>query len=146
MPSPANCCAVSSPLQRKYRRCSVAEVERLAALIVQLGHLGLLAVLLYFILFQPERLDVWRAHTLRFFGWAGTTWRRRQIKSDLQGHINWFCKTIDREAPGTMPYNLKLQFVNGKRSGLLARARARAWPVDRDAVQPQHDGDAYAGG
>jgi hypothetical protein len=80
--------------------------------LAQYGAWGLLllAVILFAIFY--EKLEKPIAKVYELFSRASTRWRRRAIKADIQSSINAFSRSVDREVPNTMPYNIKLKFVS----------------------------------
>ena len=78
----------------------------------QYGPWGLLiiAVILFAIFYEKLEKPIARLNDL--FSWVGASRRRIAIKSDIQSKINSFSRSIDKEVPNTMPYNMKLKFVS----------------------------------
>jgi len=78
----------------------------------QYGAWGLLliAVILFAIFYDKLEKPIARLHDL--FSWAGASFRRRAIRSDIQSKVNWFSQAVDKEVPNIMPYNMKLSFVS----------------------------------
>ena len=84
----------------------------LIALIAALvGSWGLLLALLYFVVNNPEKVERIAGWFLRFFAWGDARIRRRSITLSLQGRINTYGRFVDMEAEGTMPFNMRLEFV-----------------------------------
>src|SRR5258708_6279749 len=110
-------------------------LDEARSILASYGPLGLLAVAAYFILAQPEKVDVWRAKLLEFVSWAGSGWRRRQIAYYLQGNINQFGKSINSLEPGVMPSNLKIQFVGESDGAELLRNSNTVLVRIRDRVR-----------
>jgi len=77
----------------------------------QYGAWGLLliSVILFAIFYDKLEKPIARVYDL--LSWIGASWRRRAIKADIQSNINAFSRTVDKEVPNTMPYNMKLKFV-----------------------------------
>lgn len=80
-----------------------------------LGYVGLPWVLLLaviiFVVTNPEKAERVAGWFLALFSWTGRRVRRRSIQSTLQGRINTFARSIDSEVEGSMPYNMRLDFV-----------------------------------
>lgn len=87
----------------------------------QYGAWGLLiiAVILFAILYDKLEKPIARVYDL--FCWTGARWRRRAIKADIQSNINSFSRSMDKEVPNTMPYNMDLKFVTEMDSAELLR-------------------------
>lgn len=80
--------------------------------LAQYGALGLLiiVVLLFVIFYDKFEKPIAGIHSL--LSWAGASWRRRAVKSEIQSNINAFSQSVEKEVPNIMPYNMKLQFVS----------------------------------
>lgn len=87
-------------------------MDELLSWFSQYGGWGLLAiaVILFAIFYDKFEKPIARVHNL--FSWAGASWRRRAVKSEIQSNVNSFSHSVDKEVPNTMPYNMKLKFVN----------------------------------
>ena len=77
----------------------------------QYGGWGLLAVVVILIILFYDRLERPIARVYDLFSWAGTRRRRQAIKADIQSSINLFSRSMDKEVPNTMPYDMNLQLV-----------------------------------
>ena len=88
-------------------------------LIVLLGPLGLLVWVLFFVVTQPEKTEQLRGQLLGLFAWVSGGIRHRASQASIQGRVSVFAKSVDKEVPGTMPYNLKLRFVTGEEGAEL---------------------------
>lgn len=75
------------------------------------GPWGLLVLLVIFVLVYPERAERIGGWFLGLFSWSSKGIRQRSIKFKIQGQVNTFARSIDREAIGSMPYNMNLNFV-----------------------------------
>jgi len=75
------------------------------------GPWGLLALVVIFILVYPERAERVGGWFLGLFSWSSKGIRHRSIKLKIQGQVNTFARSIDREVTGSMPYNMNLNFV-----------------------------------
>ncbi len=78
----------------------------------QYGAWGLLIITVILFALFYDKLEKPIAKIIHLFSWVGTSWRRRAIKADIQSNINSFSRSMDKEVPNTMPYNMKLQFVS----------------------------------
>lgn len=76
------------------------------------GVWGLLVVVVILFIILYEKLERPIAKIKDLFSWVGPGWRRRGIKADIQSRVNLFSQSVDKEVPNTMPYNMKLKFVN----------------------------------
>lgn len=76
------------------------------------GVWGLLVVVVILFIILYEKLERPIAKIKDLFSWVGPGWRRRGIKADIQSSVNLFSQSVDKEVPNTMPYNMKLKFVN----------------------------------
>jgi len=87
-------------------------VDDILSWLSQYGGWGLLAVAVILVVFFYDKIEkpIVRIHGL--FSWVGASWRRRTIKGEIQSSVNSFSQSIDKEVPNTMPYNMKLRFVN----------------------------------
>ncbi len=79
----------------------------------QYGGWGLLAVVVILIILFYDRLERPIARVYDLFSWAGARRRRRAIKADIQSSVNLFSRSIDKEVPNTMPYDMNLQLLSG---------------------------------
>ena len=81
-------------------------------LLAQYGGWGLLiiAVILFAIFYEKLEKPVAGIHAL--LSRLGASWRRRAIKSEIQSQVNSFSRSVEKEVPNTMPYNMKLRFVS----------------------------------
>ncbi len=80
--------------------------------LAQYGALGLLiiTVFLFVIFYDKFEKPIAGIHSL--LSWAGAGWRRRAVKSEIQSEVNSFSQSMEKEVPNTMPYSMKLKFVN----------------------------------
>ena len=106
----------------------------------QYGALGLLviAVILFAIFYEKFEKPVARFYDL--LSWVGASWRRRAIKADIQSNINTFSRTVDKEVPNTMPYNMRLDFVGEIDEAELLRDKNLVLVRIRDR---KHDGKNF---
>jgi len=79
--------------------------------LTQWGVLGLLAivVILFVIFYEKFERPISRLYGL--LASFNRAWQKSAIKAEIQSNINSFSRTIDKEVPDTMPYNIKLKFV-----------------------------------
>ena len=80
-------------------------------IIARWGPWGLLALVVIFVLVYPERAERIGGWFLGLFSWSSKGIRHRSIKFKIQGQVNTFARSINREAIGSMPYNMNLNFV-----------------------------------
>jgi hypothetical protein len=76
-----------------------------------LGPWALLVVVIVFVATNPEKAERLAGWALGLFSWAGRGLRHRSIKATIQGQINTFARSMDAEVEGSMPYNMRLDFV-----------------------------------
>lgn len=86
-------------------------MDELLSWLSQYGGWGLLAIIVILIIFSYDRFERPIAKIKDLFSWVGPSWRRRGIKADIQSRINLFSRSVDKEIPNVMPYNMKLKFV-----------------------------------
>ena len=79
----------------------------------QYGGWGLLAIAVILIVLFYDKLERPIARVYDLFSWAGARRRRQAIKADIQSSVNLFSRSMDKEVPNTMPYDMNLQFVSG---------------------------------
>lgn len=75
------------------------------------GPWGLLVLVVIFVLMYPEKAERIGGWFLGLFSWSSKGIRHRSIKFKIQGQVNTFARSIDREVAGSMPYNMNLNFV-----------------------------------
>ena len=75
------------------------------------GPWGLLAAVIIFVVFNPEKAERVGGWFLGLFSWTCRGIRQRSIKSKLQGQVSSFALSIDKEVKGVMPYNMRLSFI-----------------------------------
>ena len=80
-------------------------------LLQQYGPMGLLLALIGWGVLNLEKVELALGRVLGLFGWIHQSIKRKSIISTIQGQINTFARDLDKEANGTMPYNLRLEFV-----------------------------------
>jgi hypothetical protein len=93
--------------------------KALSFLVGRYGAWGLLlAVILFVILFdeKAERVSGW---ILGLFSWSSNAIRRRSIKASIQGRVSEFARKMNKEAEGSLPYNVRLEFVSEVDRALL---------------------------
>lgn len=97
----------------------MADIGNLIALY---GGWGLVIFILILIFLCPEKVDKWKGVILGFLSWAGPSLRKQQIKASIQGNINSFRVSANKEVKDIIPYNMKLEFVSRmERAELLAQ-------------------------
>lgn len=77
----------------------------------QYGGWGLLLIVIIFIIVFYDELEKLIAKLYDLFSWVSAGWRRKAVKAGIESNVNSFSRSIDKEAPNIMPYNMKLQFV-----------------------------------
>lgn len=82
------------------------------ALIGSLVPSSLLILVIILLLTNPEKAERVGGWFLTLFSWTGKRIRRRSIKSTLQGQINTFARATDNDVAGSMPYNMRLDFIS----------------------------------
>jgi len=78
----------------------------------QYGGWGLLVITVILIIVYYDKIEKPVARIYQFFSWVRASWRKRAVKASIESNINSFSRTVDTEMPGTMPYNIRLQFVS----------------------------------
>ena len=86
-------------------------MNEIGSSIAQYGGWGLFVLVIILFISQPEKVEKWSSMLLNLSSWLNASIRRRAIKTNIQSKINTFSRSIDKEAPGTMPFNMKLEFV-----------------------------------
>lgn len=71
---------------------------------------ALIAVIAY-VAICPEKAEKITGWFLSLFNFGIKKLRQRSIRSSIQGNINDFSRSINRQVKGVMPYNLQLRFV-----------------------------------
>lgn len=71
---------------------------------------ALVAVIAYVAIY-PEKAEKFAGWFLSLFNFGIKKLRQRSITSSIQGNINDFARSINRQVKGVMPYNLRLRFV-----------------------------------
>ena len=105
----------------------------LAQALLEYGGWGLLALVLILVIINIESVEKAAGDLLSFFAWAGGGIRRRSIRSRIQGQVNQFSRSLDAEAKGLIPYNMRLEFIRavdraellGQKSLVIVRIRDR---------------------
>jgi hypothetical protein len=77
------------------------------------GAWGLLALVVIFVVTNPEKAERVGGWFLGLFSWTCKGIRHRSIKLKLQGQVSSFARSIDTEVKGCMPYNMTLNFIKG---------------------------------
>ena len=75
------------------------------------GSWGLLALVVIFVVTNPEKAERLGGWFLGLFSWSCKGIRHRSIKLKLQGQVSTFARSVDKEVKGAMPYNMSLNFV-----------------------------------
>ncbi|NQT31909.1 MAG: hypothetical protein HQ588_06200 [Deltaproteobacteria bacterium] len=79
--------------------------------LAQYGGWGFLIIVLLIFALCYEKFEKPVAKVYDLLSQVSTRWRRRAIKTEIQSNINSFSRSIDKEVPNTMPYNMELKFV-----------------------------------
>lgn len=72
---------------------------------------GILFVLLIIIFLNPEKAQVWSSWVTQGLASTNSYFARRTISGRIQGMVNQFSKTFDKESAGIMPYTLKIEWL-----------------------------------
>lgn len=77
------------------------------------GPWALLALVVIFVVTNPEKAERLAGWFLHLFSWSCKGIRRHSIKLKIQGQVSTFARSIDAEVKGCMPYNMSLNLVKG---------------------------------
>lgn len=86
-------------------------MDELLSWLSQYGGWGLLTIIVILIFVLYDRFERPIAKIKDLLSGIGPSWRRHGIKADIQSRINLFSRSVDKELPNVMPYNMKLKFV-----------------------------------
>jgi small subunit ribosomal protein S1 len=81
------------------------------SLIVPWSITGIIFILLIIIFLNPEKAQIWSSWVAKWFASTNNFFARRTISGKIEGTVNQFSKTFDKESPGIMPYSLKIEWV-----------------------------------
>ena len=96
-------------------------MEDLGAVLLTYGPWGLLLAFVAFVITNIEKVEKTVGSVLGLFSWMGTGIRHRGIRAKVQGDINSFRRSVNKEVKGVAPHNMRLQFVKRMdRAELLA--------------------------
>lgn len=83
----------------------------------------------------PEKAEKIIGWFLRLFNFGIKKLRQRSIRSSIQGIINDFARSINRQFKGVMPYNLQLRFVQSVDRAELSPDKRMVIVRIRDTLQ-----------
>jgi len=86
-------------------------VGDLARALLIFGPWGLLILFAIVVITNIERVERVAGDVLGLLGWTGGAIRRRSVRTSIQGQVNEFSRSLDTEAKGLIPYNMRLEFV-----------------------------------
>lgn len=93
-----------------------------------------LAVIAY-VAINPEKAEKITGWLLSPFNFGIKKLRQRSIRSSIQGNINDFARSINRQFKGVMPYNLRLRFVQSVDRAELSPDKRMVIVRVRDTLQ-----------
>src|SRR4030043_510859 len=88
-------------------------MEDIAKVIYTYGPIPILLFIIIYLITHPEVAEKWGGLFNRVFAKLFKSAERHSVSLDIQGSINHYCKSINKQFPGILPYGVKIEWVIG---------------------------------